>query len=63
MSFLQEQIACVELINGDKFEGQLINNSVLSNGTYYYKNGDVYQGSFYNNMKQGYGIYNYQQTG
>ncbi len=44
ISDLQKNL--IELINGDKFEGVLKNNSSLAQGKYLYRNGDVYEGKF-----------------
>lgn len=36
----------MQLINGDKFQGNLKGNSI-SNGKYFYRNGDVYEGTYF----------------
>lgn len=51
-----------ELMNGDKFEGELSQN-VLVKGVYYYQNGDVYSGQFQNGTKHGQGVFHYVSSG
>jgi len=46
--------------NGDKYEGEYIDNIKEGKGIYYYNNGDKYEGEFVNYKKEGYGTYYYK---
>jgi hypothetical protein len=39
--------------NGDKYEGNWVNETMHGAGVYYYKNGDIYKGDFRNNKLEG----------
>ena len=46
--------------NGDKYEGDFVENVKEGKGTYDYSNGDKYVGEFFEDAKDGYGIYYYK---
>ena len=46
--------------NGDKYEGDFVNNIKEGKGVYYYENGDKYEGDFIQDKKEGYGVYFYK---
>lgn len=41
---IDQQKNSIELLNGDKFEGTLKNNTSFVQGKYFYRNGDIYEG-------------------
>ena len=46
--------------NGDKYEGDFVDNVKEGKGIYIYSNGDKYEGEFFGDEKDGYGIYYYK---
>jgi hypothetical protein len=46
--------------NGDKYDGEFVENVKEGKGIYYYNNGDVYKGEFFEDLKDGYGVYTYK---
>ena len=46
--------------NGDKYEGEFVNNVKEGKGIYLYENGDKYEGDFVQDKKEGYGVYYYK---
>ena len=46
--------------NGDKYEGDFVDNVKEGKGIYYFSNGDIYEGEFFEDEKDGYGIYSYK---
>ena len=46
--------------NGDKYEGDFVDNVKEGKGVYYYINGDKYEGEFFEDEKDGYGVYYYK---
>ena len=46
--------------NGDKYEGDFVDNVKEGKGIYYFSNGDKYEGEFFEDEKDGYGIYYYK---
>ena len=47
----------IELGNGDRYEGDLVNKLKQGYGTYYWANGDTYTGDWVNDMQSGHGVY------
>lgn len=43
---IDQQKNLIELLNGDRFEGILKNNTSFVHGKYFYKNGDIYEGNY-----------------
>ena len=46
--------------NGDKYDGEFVDNVKEGRGVYYYGNGDKYEGEFFDDVKDGFGIYYYK---
>ena len=46
--------------NGDKYDGEFLDNVKEGKGVYSYCNGDIYEGDFFEDVKDGYGIYYYK---
>ena len=46
--------------NGDKYEGEFVDNIKEGKGIYYFNNGDKYEGEFFEDLKDGYGVYYYK---
>ena len=46
--------------NGDKYEGEFVDNVKEGRGIYTYYNGDKYEGEFFEDEKDGFGVYYYK---
>ena len=46
--------------NGDKYDGEFVDNVKEGRGVYNYFNGDRYEGEFFEDVKDGFGIYYYK---
>ena len=47
--------------NGDKYEGDFVNDVRSGDGKYIWANGDTYEGEFYNNLMHGWGKYTWAE--
>ncbi len=43
--------------NGDRYEGDFMNDMFHGQGKYNYANGDLYRGEFLNDLPHGHGVY------
>lgn len=44
-------------MNGDKYDGEWLNNDKHGHGEYTYNGGDTYKGDFAEGLKSGHGVY------
>gem|GEM_PF-2147178 len=53
----------IAIIDGDRYEGEWVNDQMCGKGTYIYGNGNKYEGDWINGVKDGYGIFTWGKTG
>ena len=50
-----KRIGVYQYENGDKFEGEWLNDNKRNKGVFYYKNGNIYEGDMKGGVKNGRG--------